>query len=47
MQQSLLLFEHDVFEVTSTLAQVAACPPPQQFLKKTDSNDCPFLCRTL
>jgi hypothetical protein len=32
MQQSLLLFEHDVFKVTN-LAQVAACPPPQRFWK--------------
>jgi hypothetical protein len=34
IQQSLFLFEHDVFKMTSTIAQVEACPPPQLFRKK-------------
>jgi hypothetical protein len=37
MQQSLLLFEHDVFKMASTLAQTLL----------SGSNNRPFLCRTL
>jgi len=45
MQQSLLLFEHDVFKMTSILAQVAVCPPNQRFRKKkTGTNNSSFLC---
>jgi hypothetical protein len=47
IQQGSLLFEHDVFKVTSTLVQVTACPPSQRFRKKTGSNNRPFQCHTV